>query len=139
MASADLRLVAALAGGSVRRAIVLLHGDGIELYRRFAALACARRPDLSEIHALASELSPVAADDRYRLLLDIAHDFIARRVRSEREPGMDDAMTFNRHGGLAGWVEVWEKTRHSAHLADTWNLDRKQVILNLFSAMHEAA
>ncbi len=41
--------------------------------------------------------------------------------------------------GLAGWVEVWEKTRRSAELADEWNLDRKQVILNLFSALHEAA
>lgn len=139
-ASQEARLAAALAGGSVRRAVILLRGDGIELYRRFAAIAAGKRLDLEQAFALAGELSPVAANDRYRLLLDIAADYVSRRVRGEPEPGTPAATVVPQDPAtLARWVDVWEKTRRSSQLADTWNLDRKQVILNLFSALHEAA
>ncbi len=140
VAPQDLKLAALLAGGSVRRAINFLVDDGIELYRRFAALAGGQRLDLAEAHMLASELAAPKANDRYRLLLDIAHDYVSRRIRGEDEP-VQTSGERQRQGvsTLAGWVDVWEKTRQSAHLADTWNLDRKQVILNLFSSLHEAA
>ncbi|MCU0790656.1 MAG: DNA polymerase III subunit delta', partial [Nitratireductor sp.] len=134
----ELELAAGLAAGSVRRAIVLVTEDGIGLYRRFAEMAQARSPRWDKVHELAGEVSAPSANDRYRLLLDIAHDYVARRIRSEPEPGGAVPGPAG-PGGLAGWVEVWEKTRRSAQLADEWNLDRKQVILNLFSALHEAA
>ncbi|MEZ5872046.1 MAG: DNA polymerase III subunit delta' [Nitratireductor sp.] len=139
-ASADeLQLIARLSGGSVRRAIVLLREDGAKLYQRLAALIGQRSPDWSAIHTIASELAPANRNDRYRLFLSLAHDLIARRIRGEPEPG---GMVFAGGSGisdLARWVEVWEKTRHSVELADSYNLDRKQVILNLFGALHEAA
>jgi DNA polymerase-3 subunit delta' len=135
---AELELAARLAAGSVRRAIILVMEDGIGLYRRFADMAQARTPQWDKVHELAGEVSIPSASDRYRLLLDIVHDYVARRIRSEPEPGGAATPPVG-NGGLAGWVEVWEKTRRSAQLADEWNLDRKQVILNLFSALHEAA
>ncbi|GIL00619.1 MAG: DNA polymerase III subunit delta' [Alphaproteobacteria bacterium] len=141
IAANDRELVAALAEGSVRRAILLARADGIDLYRRFLTLAGnAARPDWSAIHRLASEISATGQDDRYRLFLGLVHDVIARRLRGVPEPGAGPGP-----GGaegtsvLARWVEVWEKTRHCAGLADAYNLDRKQVILNLFEAMREAA
>jgi DNA polymerase-3 subunit delta' len=141
VAANDRELVAQLSAGSVRRAILLARGDGIDLYRRLCSLAeNPARPDRTAIHALAGEISPANRDDRYRLFLDLAHDFIARRVRGEAEPA--DGKRAGAGEGisvLARWVEVWEKTRHSADLADAYNLDRKQVILNLFEAMREAA
>jgi DNA polymerase-3 subunit delta' len=136
--TAELELAARLSGGSVRRAIILYTQDGIGLYRRFAEMAAARSPQWDKVHELAGEVSAPAAQDRYKLLLDIVHDYVARRIRGEPEPGYAPAAAPG-SGGLAGWVEVWEKTRRSAQLADEWNLDRKQVILNLFSALHEAA
>jgi DNA polymerase-3 subunit delta' len=142
LGEADRALVGALSGGSVRRAILLVRGEGIELYRMFVHLARdAARPDWGAIHALAGELAPVAKNDRYRLFLDLAHDYIARRVRREAEPETGTAGEGPGEGisVLARWVEVWEKTRRSVELADAYNLDRKQVILNLFEAMREAA
>ncbi len=134
----DLLLAASLSGGSVRRAITLVMDDGASLYRRFTAMAGAPAPQWDKVHELAGELVVASANDRYRLLLDIVHDYVGRRIRGEPEPG-GQGVPAPSHGGLAGWVEVWEKTRRSAQLADEWNLDRKQVILNLFSALHEAA
>jgi len=136
---ADIELAARLSGGSVRRAVLLLGGDGIALYRRFVTLAAgAARPDWTAIHAMAGEIAPAAQEGRYRLLLDLAHDYVARRVRNEAEPA-GEAASAQGTSVLARWVEVWEKTRRSAELADAYNLDRKQVILNLFEAMREAA
>lgn len=136
---AELRLAAALADGSVRRAILLLRDDGLELYARFVALVRdAAAPDWAAVHDLAGELSPVAAQDRYRLFLEMVHDFVARRLRGEPEPA-GWAMPSGGISGLARWVEVWEKTRRSAELADEYNLDRKQVVLNLFAALKSAA
>jgi DNA polymerase III subunit delta' len=139
LAADEVSLAAQLAGGSVRRAITLVNENGMALYRRFAQIA--EQPhhlQWDKVHELAGELSAVAANDRYRMLLDIAHDYVARRIRGESEPAGAPAPAQSLTG-LAGWVEVWEKTRRSAELADEWNLDRKQVILNLFSALHEAA
>lgn len=142
----DRDLVAGLSGGSVRRAILLVRGNGIDLYQRFAALAAEpARPDWAAIHALANDVAPAAQEDRYRLLLDLAQDYVGRRLRGEAEPvaggrgaGLPDA-SGQGISILARWVEVWEKTRRSADLADAYNLDRKQVVLNLFEAMREAA
>ncbi len=134
----DVALAANLSAGSVRRAITLLMEDGTNLYRRFAAMAASPAPQWDKVHELAGELVGPSANDRYRLLLDIVHDYVARRIRGESEPA-GQGLPASSPGGLAGWVEVWEKTRRSAQLADEWNLDRKQVILNLFSALHEAA
>jgi DNA polymerase-3 subunit delta' len=41
--------------------------------------------------------------------------------------------------GLDRWVEVWDKITHLFAQADAVNLDRKQVVLNAFFALEEAA
>jgi DNA polymerase-3 subunit delta' len=41
--------------------------------------------------------------------------------------------------GLDRWVEVWEKIAELFAQADAVNLDRKQVVLNAFFALEEAA
>jgi DNA polymerase-3 subunit delta' len=137
--ASDVDLALALAGGSVRRAAILLREDGAKLYRQFARLAAnAREPDWSAIHAFASTLTGAAGEERYRLALDLIGDYVARRLRDLPEPGSDGKQA-NSGISLAAWVEVWEKTRHSAELADAYNLDRKQVFLDLFEAMRTAA
>jgi DNA polymerase III subunit delta' len=138
LSSADQTLLAELAGGSVRRAILLLCEDGLQLYRRMIQMI--DQPgglDWAAIDALAAEISPTSRDERYRLFLGLVHDHIARIIRGKVE---------NRSSGrspdvaaLAGWVEVWEKTRQSADRTDAYNLDRKQVILNLFAAIERWA
>jgi DNA polymerase-3 subunit delta' len=138
----ELLLAARLAGGSVRRAIIFQIEGGSELYRRFIAMIQNRgTPDWTEIHKLSGELAAPNRNDRYRLFLDLVHDHFSRRIRNESEP--DPADEFRGGGSdisaLARWADVWEKTRRSAEQTDAYNLDRKQVILNLFSAIHAMA
>lgn len=134
----DRPLIASLSGGSVRRAIILINSGGAELHRQFTRLIDGiARPDWDGIHKLASELSLARNEDRYRLLLDIVNTHVSQLVRSR------DGVSGNQGPApvstLARNVEVWEKTRRSAALADAYNLDRKQVVLNLFQALHDAA
>ena len=44
-----------------------------------------------------------------------------------------------RTGGLERWCEVWENVRDLFFAADAFNLDRKQVLLNVFSALRAAS
>jgi DNA polymerase III subunit delta' len=140
LTSDEMALLAELSGGSVRRAIVILKENGLSLYRQFIELVeQTGEPDWTSIHRLASDISPVNRNEKYRLFFDLFHDFIVRRIRGKPEPGISSILQ-QKAGNvslLAGWVEVWEKTQQSADQTDAYNLDRKQVILNLFSAIHE--
>lgn len=137
---ADAELAARLSNGSVRRAITILREDGSSLYRQLDGFVKNRRePDWQAIHEFANSLSPANRNDRYRLFLDLTHDYVARRVRGESEPMMPETQAETTTSVLAGWVEVWEKTRRSADLVDAYNLDRKQVVLNLFSTLRQMA
>jgi DNA polymerase-3 subunit delta' len=39
---------------------------------------------------------------------------------------------------LEQWVQVWENVRHLVAKADAVNLDRKQVLVSLFSTLEKA-
>ena len=138
----ELRQAAKLSGGSVRRTILIHTENGVELHERLRAFAeDPGSPDWSAIHKLAGELSPANRNERYRLFLDLTEDYLSQKIRLN----VGQASDLSRIecptdiSELAGWTDVWEKTRHSAEQTDAYNLDRKQVILNLFSAIHELA
>src|SRR5258708_5465301 len=60
----------------------------------------------------------------------------------ERAALAGEAQTMRRlaaRRGLDQWVEVWENLNQLFALADSVNLDRKQVVLNAFFALAEAA
>ena len=156
--NSELDTLLRLSQGSVRRAIMLLRLDGISLYQKFDEILAANdlgEPDWLKIHKLADELSRVNKDEQFRLLLDIAQIHISNSL-----PGTDTS-TGNNHfndkpvsqsqmisqspvpgqlkqtmlSRLARLCEVWEKTAASVSLADSYNLDRKQIILNLFGSL----
>ncbi len=128
----DKTLLSKLANGSVRQGIILAEGDGLELYKRFdAAVQKITSPDWTEIHALADMVVLKGREDNYRLLIEFAHKHIedlATGIKGDR----------GNISVLARWAGVWEKTRKSVTIADGYNLDKKQVILNLFQHMGEA-
>lgn len=123
---------AALADGSLRRAIQLLDAGGIDiadgLDRLLGQLPDA---DMRQVHRFADLLSDRKAEESYRIFLDLLRDWLDARVHAEASAGTPPAR-------LVRWAEVWEKTTRAATLADALNLDRKQVILGAFQALGEA-
>lgn len=137
----DIDLAAALAGGSLRRAIILLEEDGIATYRAFARFAAhVGDPDITAMHALADSVSGRGANDAYEGFIETVRAWLARRVRGEPEPVAEatpgEAV---RAVPLARWAEVWEKVAQSSAEADDLNLDRKQVVLSILMSLARAA
>lgn len=129
----DRAILARLARGSVRDAITLAAEDGLDLYKRFNQ-ACNQlvEPDWTDIHALADMVTGRGADNRFHLLFGFAERFLEENATAKDNPQTSISV-------LARWAEVWEKTRRSVRTADAYNLDRKQLVLNLFHDMGDAA
>jgi DNA polymerase-3 subunit delta' len=136
--AAEIGLAAALAGGSLRRAIQFLDSDGAETYRAFANIV-SRLPevDYTAVHELADMVAVRGRDDAYEAFLEMVDDWLSRRVRRKPEP-VGSLSAAVEAASLASWAGVWEKVRESALQAQTLNLDRKQVILQVFMALADA-
>lgn len=140
----DMQVLGRLSAGSVRKAIVLLEQDGLRLVDRFEQILNhkGKMPDWPQIHKIADELSRKNKQDQYNLLFDIVRDHISNRLHSNA-PGISAMVGEQKQdahsalSSLARLCEVWEKSSDSAALAEDYNLDKKQVILNLFGSLSQ--
>lgn len=138
---ADIDLAAALAEGSLRRAILLLQDGGIALYRQFAGFAARLpSPQIAAMHTMADGVVKRGADDAYASFLDILRGWLGRRVRREGEPpGEPEPSAVVAAVPLARWAEVWDKLNETSAEADALNLDRKQVVLSILMSFAHAS
>ena len=136
--AAELDLASELSGGSLRRAIQFLESEGASTYRAFHDLV-ARLPDVDyrSVHELADSVAARGREDAFDAFLDLVDDWLTRRVRRKPEPA-GDLPPGVEAASLASWAAVWEKVRDCALQAETLNLDRKQVILQVFMALANA-
>jgi DNA polymerase III subunit delta' len=126
---ADIAAAAAVAEGSVRRALALLDGDALDLRNRIMALL-ERLPavDPRALHALGDRLygvdaAPLAA------FVDTVNAWLAARLAA----GTEDPARLDR---LAA---AWEKVNGAARDAEEFNLERKPLVFNVFGWLAEAA
>ncbi|MFK8251242.1 DNA polymerase III subunit delta' [Ancylobacter terrae] len=116
-------------GGSVRRALALLSGEGLEV-RLATEQLLGRLPvaDVKALHGLGERLQ----GDRSG-----AFDSFVEAV----EAWIADLATGRRTQAgvrLARLPEVWEKVRRAAIDADVYNLDRKTFVFRVFASLDEA-
>ncbi len=120
------------AGGSVRDALRLLTGSGLALTARIEALV-SRLPqvDWLKVHELADGLASREKTEDFEAALAGIYDWIDRRVREDARAG--------NVRDLARYAEVWEKIATAARETEALNLDRRPLILSIFSNLSEAA
>ena len=127
--AADIRAAAAAADGSVRRALAFLDGEALDLRNRITALL-ERLPavDPRALHALGDRLS---GTDPATLMgfVDSVNAWLSARLDTS---GPDSAR-------LARVAEVWEKVNSSARDVETFNLERKPLVFNVFGWLAEAS
>ena len=102
--------------------------------------------DSEALHGFADRLARPGAEDSFALFAELLSLWLARLVAlGVRRPvpavPADEPIMQRLAGrrGLDQWVEVWEKLTHLFAQAEGINLDRKQVVLNAFFALEEAA
>lgn len=124
-AASDLDQAVAASGGSVRRALaMLLGGEGLEIHRDTRAL-------LDRLPAV-DPASLAALGDRLRggelaVFAGAVEDWIAEHATA----GTAGAR-------LARLIDAWDNVRRSTAAAETFNLDRKPLVFQVFSTLAEA-
>ncbi|MEO5335606.1 MAG: DNA polymerase III subunit delta' [Magnetospirillum sp. WYHS-4] len=147
-AQAEARELADLAEGSVGRALALAEEGGLELYRRVAGLlAGLPQLDVEALHALGDQVARAGGEGAFATLGDLLRWWMARlalaAARSDTAslPPADRALAerLQAAGTLDRWLENWEKTNRLLARCEDINLDRKQVVLNIFAGLEGAA
>ncbi|WP_439527517.1 DNA polymerase III subunit delta' [Pannonibacter sp.] len=121
--------IARFADGSLRSALLLMDGQGLAVNRGFLAMA-ERLPqiDVIKLHAFADLVAARGQTDNWEAFLSVARDWLHRRLR-----GADAAVPTR----LVRWTEVWEKMGRAAADAEALNLDKKQVVIDVFRSFSE--
>jgi DNA polymerase-3 subunit delta' len=127
--AANIKAAAAVADGSVRRALALLDGEALDLRSRITALL-EQLPvvDPRALHALGDRLygsdpATLAA------FVDTVNAWLSARL-SSGEPD---------RARIARVAEIWERINCSARDVETFNLERKPLVFNVFGWLAEAS
>ena len=123
---AQIKEAAAASGGSVRRALALLLGEGLEV-RGLTAEMLARLPavDGEALHKLGDKLY---GGDALYVFAETVEDWLAHAATKE---GAAPAR-------LARFAKTWENVRRAAVETDIYNLDRKPLVFQVFAMLAEA-
>lgn len=133
---------ARLAAGSPGRALALMEEGAFELYRDMVKLLSTG--DLAAMNDFSDRLGRATAIDAFKRFADLYPWFLSRIARSagsgEALPeivGGEGALAARLIGrvGLDRLIEVWEKTVQLLAQAIHLNLDRKQTVLEVLSAL----
>jgi DNA polymerase-3 subunit delta' len=145
MAADELQGLAALADGSIGRALALHEQGGMDLYGAMVGLlnGLPRLPG-SALHDFADKIGRQA--DSVALFGELFAGWLAQGAR--RAAGGQGAEVVAGEGdlqrrlvarvGLDRWTALWERISGLFERADAVNLDGKQVILNAFLAVEKA-
>jgi DNA polymerase-3 subunit delta' len=124
-----LERAAALAEGSVGRALSLLDPRRLALLDEMAALLGALPGlEMPRVLAMADRLADKGGAD-FALALDAVNGWVSGRIAAEAHRGA---------GRLAPLAEVCEKIDDAARALDAYNLDRRSFVVTMFGSLAEA-
>jgi DNA polymerase-3 subunit delta' len=139
-----------LADGSIGRALELARADGAELHAQIIGFLDAMpNPSISDLQGFGATMTRGDGAERFETFADLLRRSLAavicRAGGSAPAPALANAQEseiFGRiaaTGGLDRWLQVWDKTDELLRRTNHLSLDRKQVILNVFLTIAEAA
>lgn len=130
--ASEIEAAAARAGGSVRDALLLLARAGHDLVEELERLL-GQLPaiDWRAVHALAEASTGREGAEVFESILTLVFDWIDARVRAQAVAGAGAR-------SLAPFAQVWEKIAASARETQALNLDRRPLVLSIFSDLSAA-
>lgn len=128
----ELRAIAGLAEGSPGRALELMGSDGARLFLRFRKLADGRPPfPRRPLLDIAGSLQRRDASEDFPVFTGLVSDWVAVTARR---------LALGNDGEAAHpWARAHQDIEHSIRRANALNLDRRQVLLEAFATIEEAA
>jgi len=135
-----------LSEGSVRRALELVSGGGIELYDEIAAsLAALPNIDGPRLHRQVERLAGVAGTERLDLYLSLLLGLIERLIRASATGEVatpeeqELAKKLLSPANLAAWAGAWEAISEAKAEAAALNLDRSLLLLDTWIKLQAVA
>lgn len=142
--------LAQLADGCPGRALALAEQDGLATYATLLSLLSGL-PDFDgpAVMALAGTFGGARGEPAYRTFVDLLQWWLRDLIRRAATEPPNAWPDLNRRllgtppplepRRLERWLDLWENTRDLVDKADRANLDRKQVILQIFFDLADAA
>jgi len=127
--SSTIERIAALGGGSARRALLFAHFGGLDLLEALEAFLQAPHPDALQAHKLAE----IAGNRKTEIHRDILRELVLDRLRNA-------ATLAARRGELRAAERIATADiaiQDRMRLTDAFNLDRKQDFLSLLADVHD--
>ncbi|WP_341912386.1 DNA polymerase III subunit delta' [Ferrovibrio terrae] len=151
--AAERRGLGVLAEGSPGRAVTLAAQGGLKLLHGLLDMvAQLPKPDIAKLHAFGDTLARDRSGAGFQLMTELFRWWLARLVRAaaagriggvgwaEIFPGETAlAQRLAQWQGPARWAEDWEQLGRLLDRGESVNLDRKQMLLNLFAALGRSA
>ncbi|MCP8941115.1 DNA polymerase III subunit delta' [Alsobacter sp. SYSU M60028] len=127
---ATVRRAAAVADGSVRGAFKLLDEDTLAIVEHIRA-ALERLPtlDWKDVHAIAEGLAGRANEAAYDTAIETVFAWLSERLHAQAEEGP---------ARLAPLAEVWDKIARAVRETASYNLDRRALVLTIFTDLADA-
>lgn len=130
LSDSDLAAASGVADGSVRRALTALDGERMAAVHETRRLLDALpRVDLKRVLALAESLSRRGADEPFELALEAVGRWASERINARAGEGA---------ARLAPLVEACDKVARAAREVETYNLDRRPLLVSMFGDLAEA-
>ena len=138
-----------LVDGSPGRAEQLLAGDALDYFDDCLTLL-ETLPDLNmaTLHRLADKLNRRGKEEASEIVLDALLSWLQRAIRAaaaeDNQSGGPinlDVLPAAAYGpqALEQWIEVWENMRNLKARCQALNLDRKQMVIQMFQWMAECS
>ncbi len=117
----------------MRTALSLLDGDGM-LFARTVDALLERLPqiDWSGVHLLADRLAGRANEAAYERFMTALQRHMDARVRRLAAEGAAP-------GRMIGYARAWEDIRAAAAETETFNFDRRALVVGIFERLERAA
>jgi DNA polymerase-3 subunit delta' len=136
----DARRLADLSDGSIGRALGLIQEGGLELYGELMGLLhTLPKLDVKALHALADKVARAGADEAFNTVTGLLRWWLERMILVAAGKEVDlqgqdtDLMVrLASQASLERWFLVWEKINQLVARTNGLNLDKKQVMLDVF-------
>ncbi|HJN59508.1 MAG TPA: DNA polymerase III subunit delta' [Alphaproteobacteria bacterium] len=149
LGAGEREILTSISEGSPGRALALSVHGGVELYEKLIdILGDLPNLDIRAVHGLGDKVARRDGNEAFRTLTGLLVWWLGHLVCDGAKPGgrrgispREDALgrRLLAKGDLEHWARVWEKLSHLFARAEAVNLEPKQVILNAFTALQQAA
>jgi DNA polymerase-3 subunit delta' len=132
---AEMSRAIRLGHGSLHNVLRRFSGEGLafdgQLLRMLDALP---EIDWREVHALADRIALPDSDADFESMIGAVFDWLQGQVRDKTNLG--GARQARR---LAPYAEVWERVSEAARETETFNLDKRPLVMSIFAGLAAAS